>query len=554
MIDDLIQHLNALPLASLMLVVAIGCGLGRISWRSIALGSAGGTMGIAVLLGVLGLDFRALYGSANPSLTVGQFGFALFIYSVGFEAGPRFFSSLFGGRGWRFVVVGLVVSVLALGLAFLCGRLFDLGGPITAGVLAGALTSPAAYGVALESVYAHPDLAGPLGVSFALVYPIGLVGIVLLIQTIPRARGRDLAREAEEREGRQPWAETDLHTEFFRTFEVTREEAMGKTLAGLDLPHRTGCYVAQIHRGELMRVVDATTVLQPGDHVLACGRPEELKALSEIVGPEIDDEDLRHRMPAPRRIIVHASDVVGRTLAEIDLARRKGCLVVSIERGDVRIESRAETHIERGDVLEVIGRHSDVQEAARALGRLERPTHETDIGVYAGGIVLGILIGVLSIDILNVHFSLGMAGGLLLSGILLGRYRRIGPFHTHVPRAARQLVRDLGILLFVAEAGVHAGGSSLAGLDAILWPMLGVGLILSILPVLGALWVGCRILRMRSIDVWGSVSGGMTSASGLSALVRVTESNDPAVSYAASYAVASVVVTIAGRAILLLLG
>ena len=177
-------------------------------------------------------------------------------------------------------------------------------------------------------------------------------------------------------------------------------------------------------------------------------------------------------MPSPRRVVVLASDAAGKTLAELDLARRCDCLVVGIERGEVHIEPSAGAHVQRGDVLEVVGRRGDVREAAALLGRLERPSYETDIGVYAGGIFLGLLIGRLGLDVFGVDFSFGVAGGLLVSGILLGRVRRFGPFHTHVPRAARQLVRDLGILLFVAETGVRAGGSSLAGLEGRLVPML----------------------------------------------------------------------------------
>ena len=199
------------------------------------------------------------------------------------------------------------------------------------------------------------------------------------------------------------------------------------------------------------------------------------------------------------------------------------------------------------------GRRGDVREAARILGRQERSTQETDIGVYAGGIFLGLVVGGLAVNVFGVDLSLGFAGGLLLAGILLGRVGRVGPFSTHVPRAARQLVRDLGILLFVAEAGVRAGGSSLAGFEGRILPLLLAGVFVSVAPILVALFVACRVLKMPSIDAWGSVSGGMTSSAALTTLQRITESNAPAVSYAAAYAVSSVLVTIAGRVLMLIL-
>ena len=550
----IIDQLNQMPLAGFMLVVAVGYALGRVGWRGIALGPAGGTLAFAILLGALGFDFMALYGSEAPNLTIGTFGFALFIYSVGFEAGPRFFSALFGGRALRFVAVGLVVNVVALGLGLACGWLFDLGGPITAGVVAGALTSPATYAAALEVVYVDPDLSAPLAVSFALVYPLGLVGIVVMLQTIPRMRGRNLAREADTRGEELDEHEDDAPQEMFRAFRVVQAGVIGKPLRELHLPRRTGCHVTQLHRGPDLLTVDAETVLVAGDHLLVRGRLVELGEFAALVGPEVDDQELRNRMPSPRRIVLLVSAAHGKTLAELDLARAHDCLVVGIERGEVHIEPSAGARVQRGDVLEVVGRRSDVREAAAALGRLERPSYETDIGVYAGGIFLGLLIGRLGLDFFGVDFSFGFAGGLLVSGILLGRFRRFGPFTTYVPRAARQLVRDLGILLFVAETGIRAGGSSLAGLEGRLVPMLVSGALVSVVPVVLALWAACRFLQMGSLDAWGSVCGGMTSSSGLTALRRATDTHAAAVSYAASYAVASVLVTIAGRLVIVLMG
>lgn len=550
----IIEQLNDAPLAGFMLVVTVGYALGKIGWRGITLGPAGGTLAFAILLGALGFDYTAMYGSAAPKLTVGTFGFALFIYSVGFEAGPRFFSSLFGGRAMRFVLVGLVVNVVAFGLGIACGWLFDLGGPITAGVVAGALTSPATYAAALEVVYGEPELAAPLAVSFALVYPLGLVGIVFMLQAVPRLRGRNLAREADAGGAEDEDPEDDAPHEMFRAYRVTEEAVTGRPLSELHLPRRTGCHVTQLQRGPDVLTVGADTVLEPGDHLLVRGRLLELSEFEQLVGPEVDDRDLRNRMPSPRRLVLLDSKVVGKTLTELDLARRFDCLVVGIERGEVHIEPSAGAQVQRGDVLEVVGRRGDLIEAADFLGRLERPSYETDIGVYAGGILLGLILGRLGLDLFGVDLAFGFAGGLLLSGILLGRFRHFGPFSTHVPRAARQLVRDLGILLFVAETGIRAGGSSLAGMEGRLAPMLLTGALVSVVPVVLALWAACRFLKMGSLDAWGSVCGGMTSSSGLTALRRASDTHAASVSYAASYAVASVLVTIAGRVIIVLMG
>ncbi len=540
----MIDFLNAMPLAGLMLVVALGFTLGRLTWRGMSIGPAGGTLGIALAFGMLGLDSGAGENLAGANISVGQFGFALFIYSVGFEAGPRFFSSIMGGPGWRFVLVGSTVNVLALGCAVVLGRLFELGEGITAGMLAGSLTSAPTYAAAAEL---SSDVSG-LAVSFALTYPIGLVGLVMMIQFLPRFMGDDLAKESADKIDR---TKQKARPELTRAFDVQQEEVMGKSLRELDLTHRTGCYVTLVHRGSLVFVPDADTELQKNDHVLVKGRFDELQVFADVVGREVYDEEMRNQMPAPRRLVVRAKESINKSLSELDLARRYHCLVTGIIRSGIPIEPTSDTCLERGDIVEVVGKRGHVKQLAAIMGRYEKPSHETDIAVYAGGILIGLIIGSQRLNLGGVPFTLGMAGGLLLAGIVLGRYRTIGPITTTVPPAARQLVRDLGILLFVAETGMLAGHQDLSRFHGVVAPTLAAAAITTLLSVLVAALVARRIMRLRPVDTWGSIGGGMTSSASLVALRRAAESNEPALSYAAAYAVASVLVTIAGQLVIL---
>ncbi|MDJ0973332.1 MAG: TrkA C-terminal domain-containing protein [Planctomycetota bacterium] len=537
-----VRALNEVPLAGLMLIVAIGYMVGRLAWRGMSIGPAGGTLALAILLGHWGLDFEQLYGTATPGLTVGDLGFAFFIYSVGFEAGPQFFTALMGGPGWRFVVVGTVVNLFALGFALLAGLAFGLGDSITAGLLSGALTSAPTYAAA-EEVCSDP---AALSVTFALTYPIGLVGVVWLVQALPRLMGDNLAAEADAREDRGKKRRTE--PELTRAFDVSNEAVIGKSLKELDLTHGTGCYITLVHRGSAVFRADADTVLEAGDHVMAKGRFDELRAFGKMVGEEVYDEEMRNRMPAPRRIHVDERGVIGKSLRELDFASRYHCLVTAIERGQVTIEPSAETRLERHDVVHVIGRRGDMRELAVEVGRWVHPAHETDIAVYAGGVFLGLLLGRLAFG----GFGLGTAGGLLVAGILLGRFRHIGPFSTHVPPAARQLVRDLGILLFVAETGVQAGGQLAGTVEGVIGPTLLAAAGVTVFSVLGAALVARWLIGLSAVDTWGSIGGGMTSSAALVAVKRAAESNAPALAYAAAYAVASVLVTIAGQLVVYL--
>ena len=543
----MIEWLNQIPLAGLTLVVALGFTLGRQKVRGLALGPAGGTLLVALILGWLGLDLDRLYGSTRPELTIGDFGFALFIYSVGFEAGPRFFSALLGGPGWRFVVLAVLVNSFALLVAVGCGLWFSLGDSVTAGVLSGALTSPPTYAAA-EAVCSDP---AALSVVFALTYPIGLSGLVLLIEVLPKLLGTDLRdRSGKEEETRQKIQGVEMT----RAFEVQTEGVIGKTLKELDLSHKTGCWITAVHRGTEIDPARAETELLAGDHLMVRGRLEELQAFEKIVGPEVYDEELRARMPSPRRIVVLTSEGVGKTLREIGLTHRFRCMVTGVQRGEIFLEPRAEMTIERGDVLQVVGRSDHARQAAELLGRLERPTGETDIAVYAGGIFLGLMVAQASVTVGSFVLTPGVAGGLLLMGLLLGRFRRLGPLRTHVPLSARQLVRDLGILMFVAETGVRAGQESFEPMRAVIVPAMGAGLITMAIPVvLTVLAARFVFSKMPAAHVWGSIGGGMTSSASLVAIRRAADSDEPAIPYAAAYAVASVFVTMAGQLIVFIM-
>lgn len=541
---SVVDYLNHVPLAALMLVVTLGYLLGRLSWRGIVVGPAGGTVVVGLLLGHWGLTLDALYGDPAPEVTIGLFGFSLFIYSIGFEAGPGFFSALRSSTGWRFLLVGTLVNVLAVAFVVALARLLDLDSSTIAGVLAGSLTSAPTYAAASEVA---PDPTR-LSVTFALAYPVGLIGLVLIMQTVPRWWGSPLPGE-DDRESAMPASLVPEHgtPEVTRCFRVQAEEAKNRTLRELNLTHRTGCVLSAIRRESEIFIPRADSRLHSGDHVRATGRVDELQDLEELIGPEVYDSKLTD-LPLRRvQVVNHAA--VGRMLQELDLPGRFGVIVTRIESRDLLIEPTPYAVLNAGDIVDLAGSKKGVQAATRELGRREPPSTHTDIAVYAGGIVLGLLLGNLHWDALGWDFSLGLAGGLLLSGVLLSHLRQIGPFSANVPRAARQLVRDLGILLFVGEAALDAGAHVASVVDYPWKTLLLISIATTAVPVLATAWLGRVLLRMRPVDNWGSVCGGMTSSAALVVIRRTFGSNEPAVGYAAAYAIASVLATLAGQVV-----
>lgn len=536
-----------------MLVITVGYLLGRLTLRRVSLGPAAATMFVALGLGSLGVGVA--HGTAEEASLLGSFGLALFIYAVGFEAGPRFFESFRDRTGWRFVLVGSLVNLLAIAVALLCASWFGLDGASTAGLLAGALTSAPTLGAASEVVQ---DRAA-LSIAFALSYPVGLVGLVLLIQFLPKLLQHDLAKEAADTHewlgpGRRAWRV--LHEsgspEVTRTFEVTVEDAAGRSLRELDIAQRTGCVVSRIHRAKRSRVATGDFRLEPGDLVTATGRLDELQELQKMVGPEVH-RGLPRRRPSARRIRVESPTAVGKCLADLAISACR-CVVTKIERGEVLVEPGGKVRLARHDVVEVVGERNDVRQVAALLGPFERPAGETDIAIFAGGILVGMLIGSLTIPIGSFDLKLGMAGGLLLVGLCLGHLSHSTRLAAHVPPEARQLVRDLGILLFVADIGLHSGASLAAGVALAPWKLLASSAIVLVCSVVGALQFGRVLLRLRPVDAWGSVCGGLTSTAALHAVRNAADSGEPAISFAAAYAMASILAAVAGQVVLFVLG
>lgn len=548
----MIEFLNSLPMAGLLLAISIGYVLGNTSYRDLAVGPAGATLFVSLWLGWLGIRHVGFEGEGSGAeFSIGTFGFILYLYSIGFEAGPRFFASFRDRSGWRYALVAAVVNVAAIAGAFCAARLVGLGATRGAGAMAGALTSAPTFAASLELAANRSEMS----VAFALAYPVGLVGIVLIIQIIPRFLSGNLFSLDEEESQRPGNVRYEKGSpELYRVLRVERPEVFGKTLRELRLGPVTGCVVTWVHRGDdEIFLATASTVLNEGDHLSAIGRVDELRELIDLVGNEVFDANLQKLLASPRRARVESNQVIGKSLAELNLAQRFNCLITRIERGSLWIEPSADVVLLQGDVLTLVGRRHHVRRVAKVIGKI-RPQHqETDIALYTGGMFVGVLLGAIKFDLGGMALGPGFAGGLLFAGILLGWMSELGRVRANVPQSARQLVRDLGVMLFVGETGLIAGEDLAAGGTGQFAAIMLVSLITVLVAVSMGILVAFPILKLRAVDAWGAVAGGLTSSAALQTVRRVTDSNDAAVAYVTAYATASILATLAGRVIMRLL-
>jgi putative transport protein len=273
------------------------------------------------------------------------------------------------------------------------------------------------------------------------------------------------------------------------------------------------------------------------------------------VGPDIGEEvPLGYRLrdaTESAQVIVMNPDIVGQTVAELDIARHFGLVLSQINRIGTNLPVKPNLKVEKGDILTVVGPVKQVDALGEYLGTIERDISETDMVTFAFGIAAGIIVGLFSVKIAGVSIGLGTAGGLLLSGLLIGYFRNMRPTFGRLPDAARWFLMEFGLLLFMTGVGLRAGGNIIETFKQA-GPLLIVGgVLVTIIPILLGYLFGRKVLKIEPVLLFGAITGSMTSGAALGVVTGEAKSSVPALGYTGTYAFANVLLMIAGSLILL---
>lgn len=525
-------------LVLLFTLLVLGALLGRLKIRGIELSASGGVLFVALAFGH--------WGYALPDL-IGTFGFAFFIYAIGFGAGPRFFQ-MFRQNGMRFGLIAVFVAVVSSLVAVLCVNLFDLPIILLPGILAGALTSTSTLAAAYE-LTREPLMS----VGYGITYPFGLIGLLVLIQVVPRWLRVNLRREAEDKgirdsEEEEPSRFTDEFEK--RIFRVQNPGVCRIPLRKLRLRQLAGVGIVWVRRGERVFHANADTELEPYDHVLAEGKRSDLLELESYMGPEVVDEQVQDQHDVTRRVSVSQAFAHNRTPRQLGLAKDFNVVLTRLQRGGIDMPVTPDMKLERGDVVTLTGPEERMHLAVSLLGREERKIYETDMFTFSTGLLVGVLLGMVKIPILSA--SLGNAGGLLFSGILFGYLRNFGPFSGRVPIAARYILQELGLLLFLATVGSQAGEGLVKHLAESGLPIFITGACITIITLISTL-AFCRYgIGFDWNTSFGATTGGVTSTVALKVVTEEANSQYPVLGYAGVYAFATILLTILGQVLVLL--
>ena len=531
---SLLHQLFSNPLLLLFTILAAGCFVGKAKIFGIELGSSGGVLFVALAFGQLNYSLPDMYRS---------FGFAIFIYAIGFGAGPRFFQT-FRQNGIKYGLVAVFVVFVGSIVAFACACFFKMPTLYLPGILAGALTSTSTLAAAYDKI--HDPI---LSIGYGITYPFGLIGLLLMIQALPRWLHIDLKKEAARENVNEP-EEDEGQTIFqIRVFKVRNPGIVRVPLKELQLRDKTGIGIVLIRHGDQIEFAQADSQLELNDNVLAEGDLSQLLELEEYIGPEVMDEKITGLNSSSARVVVSNKHAINRSPRELGLARNFGVIVTRLQRGGIDLPVNPDFKLERGDTIAITGHTKQIKMATRLLGRKEHKIFETDMFTFSIGLFLGALLGLIKWPI--IHASLGVAGGLLFTGILFGYLRNFGPFSGRVPIAARYIMQELGLMLFLAGVGVQAGHGFLDHLLNKGMPIFATGVLITTFTLVSTL-VFCRyILKFDWNTSFGATTGGVTSTVALKVVTEEAESQYPVLGYAGVYAFANILLTILGQIIVM---
>jgi putative transport protein len=536
----------------LFIVIGLGYLIGNIRIFGIP---AGPTIGV-LLAGL----FFGHYDLA-VSQGVGAFGFALFIFSVGIQAGPSFFSA-FREDGPKYIVLAALVAVSGFALAWSISRVLGFENGFDAGLLAGGLTSTPTLAGAQDAVQSglalipgdttEARVMENIGVGYALTYLVGTLVVILMIRYMPRFLGLNLEAMAntyarEKGMLRKP-GQRSASAEALPVIRAYRvgSEGAGKTIGQRNAELNEAGAALRVRRdGEILEP-SPEFMLQEGDVVsIIASLGAHQRGQQHSGGEVLDAELLNYRIDA-HEVVVVSSYATGKSLRELDLSRAHGCWVNALVRAGLELPLADDIVLQKGDRLHVVGEEAHLRKAADLIGYIEQEVQETDLVTFSFGIAAGVALGLIVFKAGAVAIGLGTAGGLLVSGIAVGYLSSLKPTFGRVPAAARYLLRELGLMLLMASIGLNAGGGIIEALLDVGPAIVLAALVVSTVPVAVGYFVGRKLLRLNPALLLGSLTGAMTSTPALAVVTEAARSSVPAIGYAGTYTFANVMLTFAG--------
>ena len=518
------------------LVVAIGVILGKVKIAGVSLGATF-VLFVGIFAGHLGLVI-----DPNTLKFIQEFGLILFIFSIGLQVGPSFFSSFKEG-GMTLNGLAVLLIVLNVAVALVISYVVD-GVSITdmVGILSGAVTNTPGLGAAQQTVIetqgdAAQSINESMSMGYAAAYPLGVVGIILSMILVKIIFGINVDNESKTIEDENTQSQLQPHVV---TYQVTNKLIFNRTIQRLHSIIDHNFVISRIKKssGEVV-IPKSETVIEENDLLLIVMSVQDREVFDAFIGPQVEmnwEAD-----PAPvvsRRIVVTKSELSGRKLGSLRLRNGFKLNVTRVNRAGLDLMASLNLSLQVGDRLTAVGNIDDINRLAEKLGNSMKRLNEPNMFTMFIGIFMGILVGSIPLVIpgISVPVKLGLAGGPLIVAILLGRYGYKIKLVTYTSSSANLLLRELGICLFLASVGLAAGGdfaSTVFNSRGLHWVLY--GFIITFLPLMIVVTLARGKFKLNYCTLMGLVAGATTDPPALSYANKTAGNDAPSVAYSTVY-------------------
>jgi putative transport protein len=557
--DTLRWIISTAPEIFLLLAVAIGTVLGRVRIRGFSIGTTACILIVAVLIGLLGtFTFPSVL-----RITL----FSLFVFTIGYRSGPEFFASL-SVRTLAQVAMALVLGGTGLIIVLTFAHVFALDPGTASGLAAGALTQSSGNGTASGGLgqlglpkNVLDQQEANIAAGFAVTYVLGYILTLLFVPFVaPKLMRIDLKKEAAKLEaelsGGAPSKSENLAYRKFQARAYHVSTGAGRTVKTIEDEVGGRTVIERIVRKGTDVQPHLDTVLEAGDDIVITGPTAAIVAAKPVIGFEIDPDEILKAVPGNVvEVLVDSRELNDRPIKEVaervgDDAR--GVFLRALTRMNREVPLSPDTRIYVGDVMTLVGSTRNIERAARQVGQILRSGDRTDIAFLAGGIAAGLLAGLLSVKVGSIALTLGGGGGALIAGLVCGWLRSHRPTMGAMPPAAQQTLSDLGLGGFIAAIGLGNGHAAWTAIQAHGLLLLGMGIVVTLVPLIVATLFARYVLRMNPVITCGALAGAMTVDAAVTGCCEVAESQTPVLGVAVPYAVGNVVLTVLGPIIVAL--
>ena len=525
----------------LALVIAIGLLLGKIKVKGVSLGSTW-ILFVGILLSHFG--FRA---DASLLHFLKEFGLILFVFSIGLQVGPGFFHSFkSGGLKLHMLAVALVLTGVIT--TYLIHVITGENLITLTGVMSGAVTNTPGLGAAQQTYldatsgsFVHEinssEIASSLASGYAVAYPIGVLGVIMVLMLTKTLFRIDLKKEADDLESQEVGMDSPQRV----ALSVKNPAVFGKTILEASKAIENKFIISRVYRDGKVIVPVASTVLNSGDDLLVVTALSSVDAVTVLFGEQINmPKEAWDKIDASmsvRKVTITRTSMTGKKLKELKIRTNYGVSITRVSRGGIDLVANPDLIVQMGDTLMVVGHDSDINQVAKFVGNSRTGLYHPNLIPIFFGIALGVLFGSIPIMIPGIPQAIkfGLAGGPLIIAILLGYFGPMLKITTYTTMSANLMLREIGISIFLAAVGLGAGETFVSSIvNGGYWWIL-YGALITLIPTALIAILGRLLFKLNFYQICGLVSGGCTNPPVLAFAQNAYGTDYTSVSYATVY-------------------